>query len=237
MLLKRAFDVALAGTALVLLSPLLMPIGMLLLLTGEREIFYRQERIGRGGKRFQIYKFATMLKDSPNLAGGDITVGMDPRILPFGQFLRKTKINELPQLLNVIVGDMSIIGPRPLTPRVAALFPAQHWDTIAALRPGLSGVASIVFRNEEALLVSAENRERVYADHIVPYKMALEQWYLRNQTISLDLKLVGLTAIAVLNRKFDVSRVLSNLPPPQSNFIALIQAEKNCTPREKKGGS
>ena len=154
-MLKRVFDVVAAGTALLVLSPLLLPIAALLRATGEGEVFYRQERVGRGGKRFRIYKFATMLKDSPNLTGGDITIDRDPRILPCGRFLRKTKINELPQLLNVIAGDMSIIGPRPLTPRVAALFPAQYWEDIAELRPGLSGTGSIVFRNEEVLLNAA----------------------------------------------------------------------------------
>src|SRR3979490_3384469 len=179
-MLKRAFDVVVSGTALLVLSPLLLPIAAILLATGEGEVFYRQERVGRGGKCFRIYKFATMLKDSPNLSGGDITVDRDPRILPCGRFLLKTKINELPQLLNVIAGDMSIIGPRPLTPRVAALFPAHYWENISELRPGLSGAGSIVFRNEELLLSTAASRERVYCDVIVPYKMALENWYLRN---------------------------------------------------------
>ena len=209
-MLKRAFDIVVAGMGLLVLSPLLLPIAVLLCLTGEGEIFYRQERVGRGGKCFRIYKFATMLKDSPNLSGGDITVGEDPRILPCGRFLRKTKINELPQLLNVIAGDMSIIGPRPLTPRVAALFPAHYWENIAELRTGLSGVGSIVFRDEEVLLSATADRERVYADLIVPYKMALENWYLRNQSFTLDLKLIGLTLFAMLHRDLDVSRFLRN---------------------------
>jgi len=221
MMLKRAFDVVVAGTALLVLSPLLLPIAALLRVTGEGEVFYRQERVGRGGKRFRIYKFATMLKDSPNLLGGDITIDKDPRILPYGRFLRKTKINELPQLLNVIAGDMSIIGPRPLTPRVAALFPAHYWESISELRAGLSGVGSIVFRDEECLLSAAGDRERVYAELIVPYKMALENWYLRNQSFTLDLKLIALTLLAVLYRNLDVSRVLGGLPPPAEAFTAL----------------
>jgi len=207
-MLKRTLDVVAAAAALLVLSPLLLPIAALLRATGEGEVFYRQERVGRGGKRFRIYKFATMLKDSPNLMGGDITIDRDPRILPCGRFLRKTKINELPQLLNVLAGDMSIIGPRPLTPRVAALFPAHYWEEIAELRPGLSGAGSIVFRNEEYLLSRAGNREKVYAELVVPYKMALENWYRRNQSFALDLKLIALTVLAMLDRDLDVSRFL-----------------------------
>jgi lipopolysaccharide/colanic/teichoic acid biosynthesis glycosyltransferase len=211
-MLKRFFDAVVAATALLVLSPLLLAIAVLLRFTGEGEIFYRQERVGRGGKRFRIYKFATMLKDSPNLSGGDITIDRDPRILPHGRFLRKTKINELPQLLNVVAGDMSIIGPRPLTPRVAALFPPRYWEDIAELRPGLSGVGSIVFRDEESLLSAAANRERVYADSVVPYKMALEGWYLRNRSFVLDLKLIALTLFAMLYRDLDVRRFLRGMP-------------------------
>src|SRR5258705_954032 len=224
-MLKRVFDIVVAGTALLVLSPLLLPIAAVLLSTGEGEVFYRQERVGRGGKCFRIYKFATMLKDSPNLSGGDITVDRDPRILPCGRFLRKTKINELPQLLNVIAGDMSIIGPRPLTPRVAALFPAHYWESIAELRAGLSGVGSIVFRDEERLLSAANDRERVYAEQIVPYKIALESWYLRNQSFALDLKLIALTLFAMLHRDLDANRFLRGLPPPAEAFPSLKRME------------
>src|SRR6266700_2244148 len=220
-MLKRAFDVIAAAAALLILAPLLLPIAAILRLTGEGEIFYRQDRVGRGGKRFRIYKFATMLKDSPNLSGGDITIDRDPRILPLGRFLRKTKINELPQLLNVIAGDMSIIGPRPLTPRVAALFPAHYWEEIAGLRPGLSGAGSIVFRNEEYLLSTAANREKVYAELVVPYKMALENWYRGNQSFALDLKLIALTVLAMLYHDLDIRSFLRGLPTPGEAFKRL----------------
>lgn len=235
-MLKRVFDVVVAGAALLVLSPLLLAVTGLLRMTGEGEIFYRQERVGRRGKRFRIYKFATMLKNSPSLSGGDITVDGDPRILPCGRFLRKTKINELPQLLNVIAGDMSIIGPRPLTPRVAALFPVHHWEAIAKLRPGLSGVGSIVFRDEEGLLKAVDDRERVYSALIVPYKMALENWYLRNQNVALDLRLIMLTAVAVLNPHLDAARFLRNLPLPPDDFVALRHQQRGLE-TWKKGGA
>jgi len=227
-MLKRAFDIVAAGMALLVLSPLLLPIAGLLRATGEGEVFYRQDRIGRGGKRFRIYKFATMLKESPHLAGGDITVDRDPRILPCGRFLRKTKINELPQLLNVLAGDMSIIGPRPLTPRVAALFPAHYWEEIAELRPGLSGAGSIVFRNEEYLLSTAANREKVYAELVVPYKMALENWYRSNQSFALDLKLIALTVLAMLHHDLDVRSFLRGLPAPGEAFRGSILGAKGA---------
>ena len=102
--------------ALVLLSPLLLPLMFILRVTGEGEIFFPQSRVGRGGKDFKLYKFATMLKDSPNMGTGTVTVKNDPRVLPMGGFLRKTKINELPQLINIFNGDMSVIGPRPSNP-------------------------------------------------------------------------------------------------------------------------
>src|SRR6266700_5527063 len=125
--MKRVFDIIASGLAVVALSPLLLPVMLILRLTGEGKVFYAQERVGLGGRRFRILKFATMLENSPNLPGGDITVGRDPRILPVGRVLRDTKLNELPQLFNILLGDMSIIGPRPLTPRVASLFPASYW--------------------------------------------------------------------------------------------------------------
>ena len=227
MMAKRAFDIVAALLAIIVLSPLLLPIIIGLKLTGEGHVFYAQERVGRGGQRFKILKFATMLKNSPNMAGGDITVGRDPRVLPFGHFLRKTKINELPQLFNILAGGMSVIGPRPLTPRVAALFPPQHWQNIQDLRPGLSGLGSIAFRDEEKLLNAADDRERVYKELIVPYKMALEDWYARNQSLWVDLKLVAFTAVAVLNQKFDVSCAFKNLPARSPALVSFMRAAKS----------
>jgi lipopolysaccharide/colanic/teichoic acid biosynthesis glycosyltransferase len=220
---KRAFDILASALAIVALSPLLVPIIAILKLTGEGYIFYAQERIGRGGKPFKILKFATMLKNSPNMAGGDITVKRDPRVLPLGHFLRRTKINELPQLLNILSGDMSVIGPRPLTPRVAALFPPQHWLNIRNLRPGLSGLGSIAFRDEEKLLSAAGDRERVYKELIVPYKMALEGWYARHQSLWVDLKLIIFTVVSVLDSAFNISRYFKGLPERPLGLISLMQ--------------
>lgn len=223
-MIKRFFDILASSVALAILSPLLIPVIVILRLTGEGEVFYAQERVGRGGKSFKIYKFVTMMKNSANMPGGDITVSGDPRILPFGRFLRKTKINELPQLANVLLGDMSIIGPRPLTARVAALFPTEHWTNVADFRPGLSGLGSIVFRDEETLLENSEDREKVYRDVIAPYKMALESWYARHQSLWVDFKLVACTVVAVVFPNFDVQNAFSDLPPRPKELDFLKQS-------------
>ena len=220
---KRVFDILASLAAILVLSPLLLPVFLVLKCTGEGYVFYAQERVGRGGRLFRILKFATMLKNSPNMAGGDITVGRDPRVLPFGQFLRKSKINELPQLFNIVLGDMSVIGPRPLTPRVAALFPPQHWQNVRDLRPGLSGIGSIAFRDEERLLNAADDREGAYREIIVPYKMALEDWYARNQSFWVDLKLILFTIVAVLDTRFDVSRRFQGLPARSAALVAFME--------------
>ena len=147
--MQRVFDIIFSGLALIVLSPLMLPLIFLLKITGEGEIFFLQSRVGHGGKHFQLYKFATMLKNSPNMGTGTVTVHNDPRILPIGGFLRKTKINELPQLLNVLRGDMSLIGPRPQTLRCFNAFPEFLQSTIVSVKPGLSGIGSLYFRDEE----------------------------------------------------------------------------------------
>lgn len=230
--MKRAFDILASALALIVLSPLLVPLVIILRLTGEGEIFYRQLRIGRQKHSFYILKFATMLKNSPSLSGGDITVAKDPRILPVGRFLRDTKINELPQLLNILFGDMSVIGWRPLTPRVADMFPDSHWEALSNIRPGLSGIGSIVFRDEEALLSNVADRESVYLTAIVPYKSALELWYAQHQSLWLDLKLIAMTVLAVLNPQFDYTRHLPDLPripEPLAALRASASARRNPT--------
>jgi lipopolysaccharide/colanic/teichoic acid biosynthesis glycosyltransferase len=210
---KRLFDIVASGLAIILLSPLLIPVIIGLLLTGEHQVFYRQERIGLHGKPFAILKFATMLKASATMNGGDITVRGDPRILPFGGFLRKTKINELPQLFNVMAGDMSLIGYRPLTPRVAALFPTDYWAKVSHLRPGLSGIGSIVFRDEERILDAATDRQKVYADIIAPHKAALELWYADHAGFGTDMKLIALTLLSIIAPDTDARQWLEDLPP------------------------
>lgn len=196
--MQRLLDIALSGLGLLVLSPLLVPIAIALRLTGEGEVFFIQQRVGRGGQPFGLYKFATMLKNSPNLGTGTVTVKNDPRVLPLGRFLRKTKINELPQLLNIFKGDMSIIGPRPQTQRCFDAFPARSQAEIIKVRPGLSGIGSIVFRDEEELMHASKEPERFYDQVIMPYKGALEEWYVAHQGLWTYLAAIFVTAWVVL---------------------------------------
>jgi lipopolysaccharide/colanic/teichoic acid biosynthesis glycosyltransferase len=199
--MQRFFDIVFSGLALIVLSPLLIPVIIILKLTGEHEIFYTQQRMGKDGNLFGLLKFATMLKDSPNLGTGTITVKGDPRVLPFGRLLRKTKINELPQLINILKGDMSIIGPRPQDMRCFIVFDKEDQENIKKVRPGLSGIGSIIFRDEESLLDGEESLEakEYFYDHVIsPYKGRVETWYVMHQNLKLYFLLIWLTVVAVL---------------------------------------
>ena len=213
--MQRFFDIIFSGIALVLLSPLLLPLMFILRVTGEGEIFFPQNRVGRGGKHFKLYKFATMLKDSPNMGTGTVTVKNDPRVLPMGGFLRKTKINELPQLINIFNGDMSVIGPRPQTQRCFDAFPLSSQNEIIKVRPGLSGIGSIVFRNEEDMMHANNDPDKFYDEIVMPYKGSLEDWYVSHQNIASYFSLIGLTILVVLGFSSGlVWKLFKDLPPP-----------------------
>jgi len=213
--MQRFFDIAFSGIALVLLSPLLLPLMFILRVTGEGEIFFLQSRIGRGGKHFKLFKFATMLKDSPNMGTGTVTVKNDPRVLPMGGFLRKTKINELPQLINIFKGDMSVIGPRPQTQRCFNAFPLSLQNEITKIRPGLSGIGSIIFRDEEDMMYANNNLDKFYDEIVMPYKGSLEDWYVSNQNIASYFSLIGLTIWVLLGFSSGlVWKLFKDLPPP-----------------------
>lgn len=216
--MQRLLDIVFSGLALLVLSPLLLPVMLILRLTGEGEVFYVQQRVGRDGHMFGLYKFATMLKNSPNVGTGTVTVKGDPRVLPFGQFLRKTKLNELPQLLNIFKGDMSVIGPRPQTQRCFDAFPPASQAEIIKVRPGLSGIGSIVFRDEEELMHASANPEHFYDTVIMPYKGQLEEWYVAHQGLWTYLASIFATAWVVLfPTSHIVWRMFPGLPrPPQA---------------------
>ena len=213
--MQRFFDTVFSGIALVLLSPLLLPLMFILRVTGEGEIFFPQNRVGRGGNDFKLYKFATMLKDSPNMGTGTVTVKNDPRVLPMGGLLRKTKINELPQLINIFKGDMSIIGPRPQTQRCFDAFPETAQNDITKVRPGLSGIGSIVFRSEEDMMHANAEPDRLYDGVIMPYKGKLESWYVRNNSVWNYLLLIALTILVILTRSTRlIFQFYTSLPRP-----------------------
>lgn len=197
----RFFDIIFSGGAIIVLLPFMAPIMVGLKLTGEHDIFYGQERIGKDGKPFKVLKFATMLRNSPNMAGGLYTTENDPRILPMGRFLRKTKINELPQLINIFKGDMSVIGYRPFVPVHFEKYSDDIKAVLATSRPGLSGIGSIAFRNEEEILQQFENideKDDFHNNVITPYKGKLEAWYIDHKNLGLYFKLIFMTVEAVL---------------------------------------
>ena len=211
--MQRFFDISFSGLALLVLSPLLLPIMLILRLTGEGEIFYRQARVGQDGRHFGLLKFATMLKESPNIGPGEITLKDDPRVLPFGKFLRKTKLNELPQLINILKGDLSVVGPRPQVPNTFAQYPETARAEIPRVPPGLSGVGSIIFRDEERYLDAQTDPHAFYRDVIIPYKAQLEQWYVRNRSLQMYFEVIFLTVWVILFPSSDLPRrVWPSLP-------------------------
>lgn len=225
--MERIFDILFSAFALLFLSPLLLPIVLILKFSGEGEIFFLQERIGKDGQVFKLLKFATMLKDSPNIGTGTVTMKSDPRVLPVGRFLRKTKINELPQLLNIFLGDMSIVGPRPLTAQTFSSYSIQTQDVIKKVRPGLSGIGSIIFRNEEEIMHGVNASVDFYDTIIAPYKGALEEWYISNRGINIFFLTIFVTAWAVVFPRTRIAwRVFRNLPKPPAELKYALNFER-----------
>ncbi len=222
--MTRIFDLLLSGIAIVILLPFMLPVMLGLKLSGEHYIFYLQTRVGRGNKDFKVIKFATMLKDSPNLPGGVLTQKNDPRILPMGNFLRKTKINELPQLINIFLGQMSFVGPRPQARRHYELYSSEVRARIDAIRPGLTGIGSVVFHDEETLLDKVTGDRDAFHDGVIaPYKGALELWYTNNRSLKAYFIIIMLTAWLVIKPDSDAwKRLLPGLPPAPKELSALL---------------
>jgi len=222
-LIKRFFDILFSLVAIIILLPIFIPIIILLLLTGEHEVFFRQERVGYKNKIFRIWKFATMLKNSPNMGHGDVTVRKDPRITSIGRFLRQSKLNELPQVINILTGDMSFVGPRPLMKVGFDRYSDEMKSKVYNTQPGLTGIGSIVFRDEE-LIITQSNLppHECYRDVILPYKGALEVWYQQHQSFYADFMIMFLTAWYVLFPKSGlVYKVFPSLP--KRKFEATLQ--------------
>ncbi len=196
-LVKRFFDFFFSFMGLLLISPFFLVIMILLKISGEGEIFYFQERLGYRNKPFPIWKFATMLKNSPNIGNKTVTLRNDPRITPIGKYLRISKINELPQIINVIKGDMSLVGPRPLLLSSFKKYTPEVQEIIYQNRPGITGIGSLIFRDEEKLVSKVKQLGGepldYYKVHIYPYKGALESWYFHHVSFVTDLKILFLT--------------------------------------------
>lgn len=214
---KRLIDIFLTLIVLMFLFPILIIISFILLITGENQIIYFQKRIGINLKPFQIWKFTTMLKNSEKMGNGLLTISNDPRVLPFGKFLRKTKINELPQLINIIKGDMSIVGPRPL---IYNPYPLGVGKKIYTNKPGLTGIGSVIFRDEEELISKTKiNKKDFYDNYICPYKGELELWYYNNISFITDIKLIYYTAWVILFPASNLhNKIFKNLPKFPDNL-------------------
>jgi lipopolysaccharide/colanic/teichoic acid biosynthesis glycosyltransferase len=216
---KRFLDFFVALIAVFILSPIFVLICIILVLTGEHEVFYLQNRVGFKNKFFKIWKFATMLKKSPDMGTGSLTLRNDPRVLPVGLFLRRTKINELPQLINVLLGNMSIVGPRPQMEVDFLKFSPAVQKVIYNTPPGITGIGSIIFRDEEKWISQAQgDPHEFYKIHIAPYKGELEVWYQTHLTFYTDMMLVFLTAWVIISPSSQlVDKVFKDLPkrPPE----------------------
>ena len=219
--MTRIIDILLSGLAIIVLSPLLLPIMLILRFTGEGKVLYLQERVGQDGKPFGIWKFATMLENSPNMKNAYITTHGDPRVLPFGGFLRKSKINELPQLVNILKGDISVVGPRPQVKAHLDLYPKDKLDDVLSIQPGLTGIASLFFRDEETMISNSDMEPKeFYRAFIAPYKADLEIWYKNNQNLYTYFMLIALTAWSIFFSDSKLYRkVFKDLPVPPKELI------------------
>jgi lipopolysaccharide/colanic/teichoic acid biosynthesis glycosyltransferase len=236
-MIKRTLDILLSGILLLILALPLAIIVVILKLTGEREAFYFQERVGQFRKEIKVSKFVTMLRNSPSMGSQDITLRNDPRVLPVGKFLRKTKLNEFPQFWDVFVGKLSLVGWRPLMPKGFADYSQDIQNKIVTVKPGLTGLGSLVFRDEEAIIAHAQSLGRdlrtCYREDIMPFKGALECWYVDNQSTSVDFKILVATLLAVLMPKWKgYQQWFHRLPNPHSKLIQEFYNGKQTSATE-----
>lgn len=197
MIQKRAFDLFFSFIGVLLLAPLFLLISIWIRLDSAGPVFFRQERVGRFGRIFRIFKFRTMCLDAES-NGRQITVGADPRITKSGHILRKTKLDELPQLLNVITGEMSLVGPRPEVPRYVALYPAAVRELVLSVPPGITDYASIEYKDENAILGHAIDPDRAYIEEIMPVKLRYYRQYVTERSLWVDFILILRTLKAII---------------------------------------
>lgn len=214
--IKRFFDILVSLIALIILLPFMLPVIIILLLSGEHEVFFFQRRIGYKNKEFNIWKFATMIKNSSNIGTGEITLRNDPRVTKVGRFLRKTKINELPQIINVLVGDMSIVGPRPLMKKSFDHYSDEVKQVIYNTHPGITGIGSLIFRDEEKIVSESRDIQSAYKQ-IFQFKGTVEMWYQRRISFYTDFMIIFLTAWYII---FPHSRLVYTIFPslPRRSF-------------------
>jgi lipopolysaccharide/colanic/teichoic acid biosynthesis glycosyltransferase len=201
-LMKRFFDIFASAIGLLLLSPLFIYVALLIRRDSPGSVFYRGSRAGRGGKTFEMLKFRTMYERPESYAGPPVTAQDDARVTPVGRWLRDTKLNEFPQLWNVLQGQMSLVGPRPEAPDIVATWPKEMRDEILSVRPGITSPASVLYRNEETLL-SSDRVMETYLEEILPSKLRLDQLYARHHSFWGDLDVLFWTALVLVPRMYD----------------------------------
>lgn len=194
---KRWFDLLASGLGLVLLAPMLFVLAVWIKLDSQGPVFFRQERVGRDGKLFRIHKFRTMVTDA-ELYGLQITVGADARVTRLGQWMRKYKLDELPQLLDVWSGYMSLVGPRPEVPRYVACYPVDVRDLVLSVRPGITDRASIEFKDENEILARSADPNKAYIEQVLPIKLAFYQEYVKNRSFFGDIGLIFKTIYSLI---------------------------------------
>ena len=234
--MKRIFDIIFSSIVIILFLPLGLIIVSILKLTGEGEMIYKQSRIGQYSEPFGLFKFVTMVKDSPNLGAGDITIENDPRVLPFGKFLRKTKLNEFPQFINVLIGDMSLVGPRPNVKRDVDLYSDVEMKLLT-VRPGITDFSSIVFSDEGDILEGVDDPDLSYNQLIRPWKSRLGILYIENQGLLLDIKLILLTLIAIFNKPAVLNIIVNELKKLTTDpeLIQICKRETDLKPAKPPG--
>jgi lipopolysaccharide/colanic/teichoic acid biosynthesis glycosyltransferase len=225
--IKPVIDALLALIALLLLAPIMLPVAILLLATGEHSVIYRQVRLGHQNNTFKIWKFVTMRKGSSKMGAGSLTLRNDPRVLPVGKYLRITKINEVPQIVNVLIGNMSIVGPRPLMNVDFMKFPEHVQRNIYNVKPGITGIGSIIFRDEEKWISNANTDPHEYDQKVIaPYKGELELWYQANQSFVTDLKILFCTFWVVLFSSSNIPYKIFKGLPERPKSLMINEKEK-----------
>ncbi|MCW3115386.1 MAG: lipid carrier : UDP-N-acetylgalactosaminyltransferase [Segetibacter sp.] len=216
---KRGIDILLAVFVLLVTLPVIVVLMFLLKFTGDGEVFYLQERVGYKNRRFFIWKFATMSRNADKIGSGEFTVKNDPRLIPMGKFLRKSKLNELPQIFNILKGDMTLVGPRPLIPTAFNRYSKEVQRKIYNVKPGITGIGSVIFRDEEVLVSKCTDFEQLYRQ-INGYKGKLEMWYQQNVGFRTDFLIIFLTAYSILIPKQQLTfHLFKNLPNGESNQL------------------
>jgi lipopolysaccharide/colanic/teichoic acid biosynthesis glycosyltransferase len=229
-MIKRVFDFVSSTLAIIFLSPLLLIVGIIVRSDGGPAI-YRQIRVGKDGKLFKLFKFRSMVVDADKL-GAQVTASHDPRITRIGHFLRRTKLDELPQLFNVISGDISVVGPRPEVPGYVDQWPMEDREKILSLKPGITDYATLVYNDEQAVLAQSRDPEKTYIETVMPHKLTMYRRYIDDQGFLLDIMIIVATLLKIIGLKCALMMSKNNFPQDhlwKNNEIIMMEKETRIT--------